>query len=208
MVAPPRFKAVFSYVVGWLSVFAWWMLAAGSAVFCAQVVASLATVYNPDFAATRWQIYLIYVALTLLTTALITFFPRQLPRAEIFFFWLSIVGFVVSTITVLARSSPKQTGNFVFGLWNNQSGWNDGVAFMIGVGQGMFAFIAIDAATHVAEGECNSRPGVVHELTTDFHRNAATKEKRPASNGSYHAHRSLHGLCLDSSIHVCYLGSG
>jgi choline transport protein len=128
------------------------MLSAGSAIFCAQVVAALATVYHPDYEAKQWQIYLIYVALTLIATALITLFPNQLPQAEIFCFWLSLVGFVVSTITVLARSNHKQTGRTVFGDWNNQSGWNDGVAFFIGVGQGMFSFIAIDAATHVAEG--------------------------------------------------------
>lgn len=153
MVAPLKYKAAVSYTIGWMSVLGWWMLACGSCVFCAQVIAALATVYHPEFAATQWQIYLIYVALTLLATALLVFFPKQLPRAEIFCFWLSIVGFVVSTITVLARSDHKQSGRTVFADWNNQSGWNSGVAFFIGVGQGMFSFIAIDAATHVAEGK-------------------------------------------------------
>ena len=113
----------------------------------------MAAVYHPDFEATQWQIYLIYVALTLLATSLITLLPRQLPRAETAFFFMSCIGFVVSTITVLARSNNKQTGRTVFATWNNNSGWNNGVAFMIGVGQGMFSFIAIDAATHVSEGE-------------------------------------------------------
>lgn len=158
MVAPPRFRAAVSYTIGWMSVFSWWMLSTGSCIFCAQAVAAMAAVYHPDFAATQWQIYLIYVALTLLATSLITLFPRQLPRAEIVCFWLTCIGFIVSTVTVLARSDRKQTGRTVFVTWNNNSGWNDGVAFMIGVGQGMFSFIAIDAATHVAEGQFSSPP--------------------------------------------------
>lgn len=152
MVTSPKYRAAVSYTVGWMSIFAWWMLATGSCIFCAQALAALATVYHPDFVATQWQIYLIYVALTLIAIALITLFPAQLPRAEIFCFWMSCLGFVASTIVVLARSNQKQTGRTVFADWNNNSGWNDGVAFMIGVGQGMFSFIAIDAATHVAEG--------------------------------------------------------
>lgn len=152
MVSPPRFRAAVSYTIGWMSVFSWWMLSTGSCIFCAQAVAAMAAVYHPDFAATQWQIYLIYVALTLLATALITLFPRQLPQAETTFFFMSCIGFVASTITVLARSNNKQTARTVFADWNNNSGWNDGVAFMIGVGQGMFSFIAIDAATHVSEG--------------------------------------------------------
>ncbi|KAK4935467.1 hypothetical protein LTR10_023483 [Elasticomyces elasticus] len=160
MVTPPRFRAAVSYTIGWVSVFAWWMLACGSCIFCAQAVAAMAAVYHPDFSATQWQIYLIYVALTILSTALITLFPKQLPRAEIACFWMSIIGFVVSTVTVLARSDHKQTGRTVFADWNNNSGWMDGVAFFIGVGQGMFAFIALDAATHVSEEMPNPRRNV------------------------------------------------
>ena len=144
-----------------MSVFSWWMLATSSCVFCAQAVAAMVTVYHPDFVATQWQIYFMYVALTVIATALITLFPEQLPRGEIACFWMSILGFIVSTITVLARSDNKQTARTVFADWNNNSGWVDGAAFMIGVGQGMFAFIAIDADTHVSEGWCSPVSSVI-----------------------------------------------
>ena len=112
----------------------------------------MVTVYSPDFAATQWQIYLIYVALTIIATILLTLFNSHLPRAEIACFWMTCLGFIVSTTTVLARSDNKQSARTVFATWSNNSGWPDGAAFMIGVGQGMFAFIAIDSATHVSEG--------------------------------------------------------
>lgn len=152
MVTPPRYRAVVSYFVGWMSVLSWWMLATGSSIFCAQALAAMVTVSYPDFSATQWQIYLIYVALTIISTALITLFSAQLPRGEIVCFWMTCVGFVACTIIVLARSDKKQTAQTVFATWSNNSGWPDGAAFMIGAGQGMFAFIAIDAATHVSEG--------------------------------------------------------
>ena len=152
MVASPKYKAAVSYTIGWISVFSWWMLATGSCIFCAQAIAAMATVYHPDYVATQWQVYLIYVALTLLACTLISVFPQYLPKAEIVCFVMTCTGFVASTVTVLARSDHKQTARTVFKDWNNQSGWNDGIAFMIGVGQGMFSWIALDAAIHVAEG--------------------------------------------------------
>lgn len=176
----------------------------------------MATVYSPDFAATQWQVYLIYVALTLLAISLIILFPKQLPRAEIACFWMTCLGFVVSTITVLARSDHKQTARTVFADWNNQSGWSDGVAFMIGVGQGMFSFIAIDAATHVAEGMCSELDPVPFQQYRSYrqqltklrkHRNAQPKEKCSSSNGSDHDYRADHRHHLDHSIHVLRLRS-
>lgn len=170
----------------------------------------MATVYSPDYVATQWQVYLIYVALTLLAIALIILFPKQLPRAEVACFWMTCLGFVVSTITVLARSENKQTARTVFADWNNQSGWNNGVAFMIGVGQGMFSFIAIDAATHVAEGKRadlqhfqeSYRKPVLTKLSK--RRNAQSKNQRSPSNGSDHGHRADNRYHLDDSVHVLH----
>ncbi|KIV92896.1 hypothetical protein PV10_04156 [Exophiala mesophila] len=153
MVAPDAWKASLSFFVGWLSIFAWWMTAASAFIFCAQIILYLASSYHPDFVGSQWQVYLVYVALLAMSTALIILRPRQMPTAEIIFFGMSIVGFVVFFIAVLAVSSdqPKQSASNVFAEWNNQTGWGDGVAFLIAVGQCMYTYLAIDAATHIAE---------------------------------------------------------
>ena len=98
--------------------------------------------------------------------------------AEVVFFLASVIGFVVFFITVLARSNQKQSGKTVFTEWNNQTGWGDGTAFLLGVGACMYTFLATvsmkspqtlqsytdlelqDSATHIAEEMPNPGKGV------------------------------------------------
>ena len=77
--------------------------------------------------------------------------PTLLPKGEIMFFLASVVGFVFFFITVLATSKTKQSARTVFITFSNLSGWNDGTAFMLGVGSAMYSFVATDTATHLAE---------------------------------------------------------
>ncbi|KIW66328.1 hypothetical protein PV04_05664 [Phialophora macrospora] len=151
MVAPPRYRAVVAFTTGWLSVVAWWMTASSACIFCAQICVNLASFFNPDYVWTQWQVYLVYLLLTCLAVALFVLLPTFMPKTEIVFFFATVLGFVVFFITVLATSDTKQSGRTVFTEWNNQTGWNDGIAFFLGVGSCMYIYLATDSATHIAE---------------------------------------------------------
>ena len=75
----------------------------------------------------------------------------MLPGLEKFFFWCSLSGFVVGFITMLAASGGKESAHTVFVEFNNQTGWSDGMSFVIAVGACMYTFLATDATTHIAE---------------------------------------------------------
>lgn len=111
----------------------------------------MASFYNPDYTIQRWQIYLMFVLIMLLCIAIVVGLPTLLPKGEIMFFLASLIGFLFFFISVLATSSPKQTAATVFTTFTNLSGWNDGTAFMLGVGSAMYSFVATDSATHLAE---------------------------------------------------------
>ncbi|RVX66394.1 hypothetical protein B0A52_09624 [Exophiala mesophila] len=160
MVSAPENRAAIAFTVGWLSVIAWCLTVASAQIFCAQIIMNLASFYNPDFEGTQWQTYLVYVGLCFIAVAVVIYLPRQIPKAEIVFFSASILGFVVFFITVLARSDTKQSARTVFVEWNNQTGWGDGTAFLLGVGACMYTFLATDGATHVAEEMPNPGKGV------------------------------------------------
>ncbi|EXJ57389.1 hypothetical protein A1O7_07736 [Cladophialophora yegresii CBS 114405] len=151
MVAPPRYRAPIAFIAGWLSVVAWWMTAASACIYCAQICVNLASFFNPEYVWTQWQVYLVYVALTCLAVAIFVLLPTLMPKTEIVFFAASLVGFLVFCIAVLAASKTKQSGRTVFVEWVNLTGWNDGIAFFLGVGSCMYVFLATDAATHIAE---------------------------------------------------------
>jgi choline transport protein len=64
----------------------------------------------------------------------------------------SVGGVVIICITTLACASPNfQTGKFVFATYVNETGWNNGVAFILGLLQSTFALVGTDGATHIID---------------------------------------------------------
>jgi choline transport protein len=112
---------------------------------------ALATLFNPSFAAKQWQVYLVYLLLNIIAACVICYTPKLLPKIEETFFACSLLGFIVGFIVLLACSKEKQNARTVFVDYNNQSGWDDGVSFLVGVGTCMYAFLATDSVTHIAE---------------------------------------------------------
>lgn len=67
------------------------------------------------------------------------------------FIW-SITGFVVISITVLACASPNYTSaNYVFTEFINETGWPDGIAWLLGLLQGGLGLTGFDAVAHMIE---------------------------------------------------------
>ncbi|KID91737.1 gaba permease [Metarhizium guizhouense ARSEF 977] len=67
------------------------------------------------------------------------------------FMW-SIGGFVIVSITVLACASPDlNSAYFVFCNFINQTGWPDGIAWLLGLLQGGLGVTAFDAVAHMIE---------------------------------------------------------
>ncbi|PLB39140.1 putative GABA permease [Aspergillus candidus] len=151
MVSSPRYRAPVAFAMGWLSVIAWALTSASTAVVCAQMTGNLASIYNPSYTPEPWQTYLIYTALVLISTAIVCLLPRALPRGEIVMFISSFLGFVASFVTVLATQKHKRSATAVFLDYKNLSGWNDGTSFLLGLGTSMYAYLAIDGACHIAE---------------------------------------------------------
>lgn len=67
-------------------------------------------------------------------------FTRVLPLVtKAAFVWL-VGGFVVTSVVVLACASPEyQSGGFVYGGFENLTGWPDGTAWLLGLLQGAFS---------------------------------------------------------------------
>jgi choline transport protein len=115
------------------------------------MVAALAALYHENYVSAQWQIYLIYVAIIILCTAIVALLPRAIPALEKGLFFGSLAAFTVFFITVLATSKNKSSASRVFADWNNQTGWNDGFGFILACGTAMYVFIGTDGVIHLAE---------------------------------------------------------
>ncbi|KAG8162003.1 hypothetical protein KVR01_007768 [Diaporthe batatas] len=82
-------------------------------------------------------------------------------------FFMSLVAFIVITITCLAESNPKQSSDFVWREFVNTSGWSsDGVVFLTGLVNPNFIFSGLDGAIHLAEECTNAAVAVPRALVS------------------------------------------
>lgn len=110
------------------------------------------SLYNPNFEPQRWQQFLIYIGYTLAALMINTFLTRLLPLINQAALIWSIAGFVIISITVLACASPDyQSGHFVYGQFLNETGWPDGLAWLLGLLQGALSLTGFDACAHMIE---------------------------------------------------------
>ena len=76
-------------------------------------------------------------------------YTRSQALTYILVLW-SLLMFVVISITLLA-TSEKSSAEFVFTGFANETGWPDGMSWLLGLLQSALSLIGFDASTHLAE---------------------------------------------------------
>lgn len=140
IVSPPRLSKGISYITGYINVFGWLALSATGGLLSSGFILNVATLYHQRYEPQPWHQFLIYIATTVIALIINAFFTGILPYlTKAAFFW-SLAGFVTISITILSCASPNyQTGTFVYTNFINNTGWPDGLAWLLGLLQGAFA---------------------------------------------------------------------
>ncbi|KAI9370833.1 amino acid/polyamine transporter I [Aspergillus egyptiacus] len=129
LLSPSKTKRFSEYIIGWMSVVAWWMTTCSGISLCATTLAGLINFSDPSFIATQWQVYLLYVA-----AAIITILPVFNSSKSLAF--MCHICLLISIVGVSLYGS---------------SGWGSGPAWMLAICNGMYAFGGTDAALHISE---------------------------------------------------------
>ncbi|KAK4235170.1 amino acid/polyamine transporter I [Achaetomium macrosporum] len=147
-----RWSRGISYCTGWINMAGWVALSATGPLLGSTFVVNVIALFNPSYEAEAWHQFLIYIGFTLFALVVNAFLTRLMPYfTKAAFIW-SLLGFVVISITVLACASPNyQSGRFVYGNFLNETGWPDGVAWLLGLLQGAFGLAGFDATVHMIE---------------------------------------------------------
>ncbi|KAH8123490.1 amino acid transporter-like protein [Trichoderma asperelloides] len=114
-------------------------------ISAAAVVAS-----NGSYQITAAKTYGIFVAILVFTTVANIWGNRILGRWNDAALYWSIFGFVVISIVLLSMSD-KTSAEFVFTDFNNETGWSDGMAWILGLLQSALSLIAFDVVLHMTE---------------------------------------------------------
>ncbi|KAK7223078.1 hypothetical protein V2G26_011081 [Clonostachys chloroleuca] len=153
MVARDDYKAFTSYITAWLTVIGWWFASAAVANFVSSTILDITVAWTPDFEPQSWQKYLIYVCLIWIAALVNIFLSNWIPRYNKMTFVLAITSLCSTCITlfVIPRNNHA-TATTIFTKIENRTGWSsDGFAFMLAVGNSVFAYLGGDCAAKMAE---------------------------------------------------------
>ncbi|EXJ66475.1 uncharacterized protein A1O5_10627 [Cladophialophora psammophila CBS 110553] len=160
ILAPASISRPASYFTGFISWFSWLTLAASAQGALSYLVYALAFSNNPNFVPHPWMSFLLYEAMTCLSVLMNLFLHKLLPKYYMFGFILSLLSFVVITVTCFATAKDKSSSSFVWLTSISGYGWPKGVDFLIALASPVVAFCPLDGAVHLVE-EVKQAPKVV-----------------------------------------------
>ena len=147
-----KWVPILSWIVGWINSAGWVALTATGGLLGSQLIVGVISFMVPSYVPQRWHQFLIYIAYNLFAFFVNAFLTRLLPGVTKTAFIWSLSGFVVICITVLACASPSyQSGDFVYRKFINETGWPDGLAWLLGLLQGGLGLTGFDAVAHMVE---------------------------------------------------------
>lgn len=105
MLAPPKWKTVCSYMIGWLTSLAWIATVATETLFAGTIIQGIMILDYPGYDSKAWQGALLNWAVILISILVNVVIPHWLPKFEIFILVFPISGF----IAILGNSTGHDT---------------------------------------------------------------------------------------------------
>ncbi|KAJ6001085.1 hypothetical protein N7481_001494 [Penicillium waksmanii] len=141
-----------SYLVGWLTAAGYFFWTSAALLISSQLIWALVQICHPTFITLPWHLYVGYFAVGVFTLLpnipFFKWYPQFLKGLVIYI----NAGALFVLIVLLVRAKPKQSSNYVFKAFVNQTGWSsNGVVFFLGLLPGLTAVNGFDSAAHMAE---------------------------------------------------------
>ncbi|GAA5886351.1 hypothetical protein JCM16303_002508 [Sporobolomyces ruberrimus] len=152
ILAPVGAARYVSWMTGWLAVAGWTALTATTGSLAGELLLGAYSLAHPGFESQPYQTFIIYVGYICLATVINLWGSRLLPLVNSAAIIWSLSGAALVVIVTLATATPNyQSADFVFRTFLNESGWNGGVAWILGLLQSSFGLIGLDSLTHLVE---------------------------------------------------------
>ncbi|KAJ5182359.1 Amino acid/polyamine transporter I [Penicillium cf. viridicatum] len=156
MLAPKGQAKFLSWVTGWMAMIGWWANTAAGVYFAATVTQGLVVLNYPNYVAEGWQGTLMMFAALIICVIVNSIGAKLLPQVEGLILIFHIAGFFAVLIP-LVYLAPHKDASFVFGTFENSSGWNNaGLTWLIGLVGTNLPFIGYDGPCHMAEEVINA----------------------------------------------------
>ncbi|KAF9769347.1 hypothetical protein IL306_013247 [Fusarium sp. DS 682] len=146
-----RWKRSMSFFIGWTNIAGWLTVVTTQAFFAAQLISAAAVVAsNNAYEATQWKTYLFFIAILSFGTVGNIWGNRILGRWNDMALYWSVLSVVIISIILLSMS-PKTDARQVFTDFTNETGWPDGISWILGLLQSALSLIGFDVVLHLTE---------------------------------------------------------
>ncbi|KAJ9493066.1 hypothetical protein VN97_g139 [Penicillium thymicola] len=147
-----KWMPILSWITGWVNCSGWVALVATAGLLGSQLIQGAISLMNPGYNPQRWHQFLIYCGYNIVAFLINAFMNNLMPYVTKGAFLWSLTGFTIICITVLSCASPNyNSGKFVFTDFINETGWPDGVAWLLGLLQGGLGVTGFDGVAHMIE---------------------------------------------------------
>ncbi|KIW92549.1 uncharacterized protein Z519_06396 [Cladophialophora bantiana CBS 173.52] len=154
--SPVRWRAIISYVQGWVTITGWVAAVASVCFLIATMIQGVAVLNYSGYEAKRWHATLMMIGFAGIAALGNTYGKKFLPLWETLGGFLHVLFFFIVFIAILATST-KASNKDVWGTFINAGGWSsDGVSFCIGFLTPAFALAGVDAVVHMSEEAYNA----------------------------------------------------
>lgn len=151
ILAPPHYKKISSYIIGWLTSLAWIATVATESLFAGTIIQGILVLNYPSYHLQRWQGTLLTWAVIFVNIFINVVTPGLLPKFELMIMALHLCGFVAILATLLSTSEIGSSST-VFLTAFNKGGWStQGVSYCVGFLGNVATFVGADASVHMAE---------------------------------------------------------
>ncbi|KAH6684973.1 choline transport protein [Plectosphaerella plurivora] len=146
-----KWKRVMSFWVGWTNIVGWLVVVTVQGFFAAMFICAAAVVGSDGrFVVTQWTTYLIFLAILTFSTAGNIWGNRILGKWNDFALAWSILGVIIISIVILSMHE-KTSAEYVFTTFSNETGWSDGMSWILGLLQSALSLIGFDVVLHMTE---------------------------------------------------------
>ncbi|GAB7363675.1 hypothetical protein MBLNU230_g4245t1 [Neophaeotheca triangularis] len=157
MLAPPEYKRIASYLIGWLTTLAWVATVATETLFAGTIIQGILVLDYPSYDSQQYQGTLLTWAVIAVCIFINVVIPNWLPRFEVFILVFHLAGFVAILVTLLVMTPSFASNETVWRTSLNTGGWpTQGLSYCVGFLGNVATFVGADASVHLAEEVSNA----------------------------------------------------
>ena len=148
--SPPRPQRFLAYIT---AIFSWAGAVCTGASVClvgAEVIFELVEFIRPGFIVRKWMPFLVYQAINL-GVVLPSLFASLLSKVTTGLVTFTICLLTSVFVALFATTKDRRSASNFFTHFENNTGWSDGIAALIGANSMNWCFSTLDAVVHIAD---------------------------------------------------------